>query len=104
MNIIKNAIEASEMNGEVRISLTVKANHTLQITISDSGSGISAEHLKRIWEPFFTTKQSGTGLGLMVSLKIIELHKGSIDVKSNKLEGTTFLIKLPISHQWIYEA
>jgi two-component system, sporulation sensor kinase E len=101
MNIIKNAIEATVSDGEIHISLAKASNHTVQIIISDQGSGIPPEHLKRIWEPFFTTKQSGTGLGLMVSLKIIELHHGHIHVQSKKQEGTTFIIELPVRHQWI---
>jgi signal transduction histidine kinase len=101
MNIIKNAIEATVSDGTIHISLAKASSHAVHITISDQGFGIPPEHLKRIWEPFFTTKQSGTGLGLMVSLKIIELHHGLIHVQSKKQEGTTFIIELPVSHQWI---
>jgi two-component system, sporulation sensor kinase E len=101
INIIKNAIEATASDGKIYISLAAASSHTVHITISDQGSGIPPEHLKRIWEPFFTTKQSGTGLGLMVSLKIIELHHGHIHVQSKKQEGTTFIIELPFRHQWI---
>jgi signal transduction histidine kinase len=103
MNIIKNAIEATNSDGKIHISLAQASNHTVHITISDQGLGIPPEHLKRIWEPFFTTKQSGTGLGLMVSLKIIELHHGLIHVQTKKQEGTTFTIELPVRHQWIYD-
>jgi two-component system, sporulation sensor kinase E len=102
INIIKNAIEATESDGEICISLTKIHDQSVQLTISDHGTGIPPEHLKRIWEPFFTTKQSGTGLGLMVSLKIIELHSGTIQVQSKKQEGTTFIIELPVRHKWIY--
>jgi signal transduction histidine kinase len=101
MNIIKNAIEATVSGGQIEILLTEASNQTIHISISDQGLGIPPEHLKRIWEPFFTTKQSGTGLGLMVSLKIIELHHGLIHVQSKKQEGTTFIIELPVRHQWI---
>jgi two-component system, sporulation sensor kinase E len=95
INLIKNAIESMDTKGKIRISLLRSSNQTVEIRISDQGSGISPEHLKRIWEPFFTTKQSGTGLGLMVSLKIVELHLGKIRVNSKKNEGTTFIIELP---------
>jgi signal transduction histidine kinase len=101
INIIKNAIEATESNGEIRISLK-NLDESVQMTISDHGSGIPPEYLKRIWDPFFTTKQNGTGLGLMVCHKIIELHCGTIHVQSKKQEGTTFIIKLPVRLPWIY--
>jgi two-component system, sporulation sensor kinase E len=98
MNLIKNAIESMDTHGNIHISLSFDSHNTVQIRISDQGIGISPEHLKQIWEPFFTTKQCGTGLGLMVSLKIIELHQGTISVQSKKQEGTSFLIELPASH------
>jgi two-component system, NtrC family, sensor kinase len=69
----------------------------VQITISDSGSGIKPEHLSRIFDPGFTTKGVGigTGLGLSISARIIQDHRGSISVKSELGDGTTFLISLP---------
>jgi signal transduction histidine kinase len=65
------------------------------IEISDTGPGIAAENLKSLFDPFFTTKVKGTGMGLPITLRIIEEHKGSIKVKSELGKGTSFLITLP---------
>jgi len=66
------------------------------VAISDEGGGIGKEDLKRLGEPFYTTKERGTGLGLMVSYNIISEHKGKIMVESDLGKGTTFFIYLPI--------
>jgi two-component system, sporulation sensor kinase E len=99
INLIKNAIESMDSGGIVQISLLRNPDQAVEIHISDQGSGIAPEHLKRIWEPFFTTKQSGTGLGLMVSMKIVELHQGKIKVYSKRHEGTTFIIEMPLTNE-----
>jgi len=65
------------------------------VTITDEGCGISESKLKKLGEPFYTTKERGTGLGLMVSYKIIEEHKGKIEVNSKVGIGTTFSIYFP---------
>jgi two-component system, NtrC family, sensor kinase len=72
-------------------------NQHISISISDSGSGIRPEHLARIFDPGFTTKGVGigTGLGLSISARIIQDHRGSISVKSDWGNGTTFVISLP---------
>ncbi|KGX87486.1 ATP-binding protein [Pontibacillus litoralis] len=95
LNFVKNGIEATPKNGEVNVRVT----HTLSaitITISDTGIGISPDKLKKIGEPFFTTKKDGNGLGLMMSFKIIESHSGQINVESEVNKGTTFTITLPM--------
>ena len=68
----------------------------LRLTVRDTGHGISSEILQRIFEPYFTTRKEGTGLGLALVKNIILLHGGSIDVKSSEMEGTTFMIRLPL--------
>ena len=70
---------------------------SVEITISDTGVGIPADVIERIFDPFFTTKDSGTGLGLAVVHRIIEGHKGKIEVNSKEGEGTSFKITLPMA-------
>ena len=69
---------------------------SVEITVSDTGHGISSDVIEKIFDPFFTTRDSGTGLGLAVVHRIIEGHKGKIEVKSKKGEGTSFRILLPM--------
>ncbi|TEU05366.1 MAG: hypothetical protein E3J22_05630, partial [Candidatus Aminicenantes bacterium] len=82
--------------GNISIELHQKNQRELEILFSDDGTGIKKEHLSQIFNPFFTTKNRGTGLGLSICKKIIESHKGSIEVESKAKEGTTFSIRLPV--------
>ena len=96
INIIKNALEVMPNGGSVRIKTSRCSGEYVCISITDQGMGISSEKLKKLGEPFYTTKDRGTGLGLMVSYKIIEEHKGYIDVESQVDKGTSFHIYLPL--------
>ena len=71
-----------------------KTSH-LRLTIQDNGTGISAEHMARLFEPFFTTKTNGTGLGLLITRRIIQEHRGTITVQSQPDKGTCFQITFP---------
>ncbi len=98
LNIINNSMDAMPHGG----TLTVKsflAGRYIAVSVSDKGRGIETEMLPRIFEPFFTTKDkvSGAGLGLSVSLGIIERHGGKIDVESSVGEGTKFTVRLPVN-------
>ena len=97
INIIKNSIEAMDYknNGLIKIRNSIKGN-TLNIIIEDNGSGISKKNLKKIKEPFYTTKNRGTGLGVSLSDEIIKAHNGSIDYSSKVGKGTKVVVKLPI--------
>ncbi|MFP4363876.1 MAG: two-component system sensor histidine kinase NtrB [Spirochaetia bacterium] len=95
LNIIKNAVSAMEEGGTLTIATRVK-NNDVVLCISDTGRGIQEEHLSKIFEPYFTTKDFGSGLGLTLVYKIIKEHKGEISVNSKPGEGTTFTIKFPI--------
>jgi signal transduction histidine kinase len=99
LNIIVNAIEAMEPNkGILEITTTTsKINSTCIIIIKDNGVGMSEEFLSRLFEPFFTSKEKGNGLGLTNTQNIILHHKGNIAVKSEIGKGTTFIVSLPIS-------
>lgn len=98
-NLILNAIDAQKYQGagEISISTNQQKNNVI-INISDKGNGISLENTKRIFEPFYTTKDtgSGTGLGLTISQKVIKHHGGQIQVSSKLGEGTKFSIVLPV--------
>ena len=99
MNILNNAAEAISDKGNVWISTShIKAKNEIQISIRDDGSGMPENVRRRIFEPFYTTKDigKGTGLGLSISYGIIEKHNGTIDVKSEPGKGTEFIITLPV--------
>ncbi|MBA2877706.1 two-component system, sporulation sensor kinase E [Anoxybacillus kamchatkensis] len=97
INILKNAIEVMPNGGTITVSVS-RVEEGIRIAIRDEGSGIPKEKIKKLGEPFYTTKERGTGLGLMVSYKIIEEHDGRIDVESEVGVGTTFYITLPITN------
>ena len=101
LNLVLNAKEA--MPGGGRLGIVTLVNGHVEALISDSGSGIEPEHLKRIYDPFFTTKTTarpgdrrGTGLGLSVSYGIIQEHAGKIHVESAIGAGTTFHLEFPL--------
>ncbi|WP_169907762.1 PAS domain S-box protein [Priestia abyssalis] len=96
INIIKNAMEATPSKGKLLITCEQTESH-LHIMFKDQGVGIPKERLKRLFEPFYSTKEKGTGLGLMISYKIIEEHKGSIWFESEEGKGTTVHLLLPLS-------
>ncbi|MBB5173329.1 PAS domain S-box protein [Texcoconibacillus texcoconensis] len=96
VNFIKNAIEAMDEGGIITVELMVEGSYAV-VRVRDEGNGIPAKVLERLGEPFFTTKENGTGLGLMVSYKIIEEHNGAIDVNSSEGMGTTFIVRLPLA-------
>ena len=90
-NIIINAIEAMNMNGVLNISITASEN-SFEVCIKDNGKGISRENLVRLFEPFFTMKKNGIGLGPTVSYSILQSHNARIKAMSKENEGTEFQI------------
>ncbi len=93
-NILTNAIEAIQKKGVISISLS-RQNKELKLVIQDTGAGIGQDMLNRIFEPYFSTKDVGTGLGLPIARKIIEDHDGSIEASSQENKATTITIRLP---------
>lgn len=96
INILKNAIEVMPRKGNVYVSIQRKGEEHIVISLRDEGCGMAEDKLKRLGEPFYTTKERGTGLGLMVSYKIIEEHQGTIEVESEEGVGTVFHLTLPL--------
>ncbi|AET58349.1 PAS domain S-box protein [Paenibacillus terrae] len=94
INLLKNSMEAMSRGGTITIHLFLEGE-SVKIFIRDQGTGIPAEMLSKLGEPFFTNKETGTGLGLMVSQRIIQSHKGTLDIESIEGEGTTALVQLP---------
>ncbi|MED4755084.1 PAS domain S-box protein [Brevibacillus choshinensis] len=101
INVIKNSIEAISGNGEIRISTRMLPNRQVLVRLADNGCGVSEEYIAKLGEPFFTTKEKGTGLGLMISSKIIKDHNGSFQITSKKNKGTVVKITLPIAEDQI---
>lgn len=99
INILKNAIEVMPRKGNVYVSIQRKGEEHIVISLRDEGCGMAEDKLKRLGEPFYTTKERGTGLGLMVSYKIIEEHQGIIEVESEEGVGTVFHLTLPLRQQ-----
>jgi two-component system, sporulation sensor kinase A len=94
INLLKNAIESMDSDGEIHIKIGAK-NERVTIELKDQGCGIPADRLKTLGEPFYTTKEKGTGLGLMVCFKIIDEHGGAIHFSSVEGQGTRVEIELP---------
>ena len=100
LNIIINAIDAMPNGGNLEIfTCFLETSGLVEIEICDNGEGILSESFNKIFEPFFTTKAKGTGLGLAICSRIIENHKGIIEVSSFLKTGTKFTIKLPITKE-----
>ncbi|CAM4405841.1 ATP-binding protein [Paenibacillus tarimensis] len=94
INLLKNAMESMAGGGTIRITLEAD-DYSVYIKIADEGTGIPADKLNKLGQPFYSTKEKGTGLGLMVSYNIIENHNGKIEVESEPGRGTVFTVVLP---------
>lgn len=101
LNIYRNAVDAMEVDGILRTTARRTGNDPaqLQITVEDNGCGIEASELPHIFNPFFTKKKYGTGLGMTQVKKIIDLHRGSIEVSSKKAEGTRVMVTFPLNQE-----
>jgi len=95
LNLIQNAMAAMPKGGNLGIAVAA-TNDELTISVSDTGTGIPEDMLTKIFEPYFTTKKSGTGLGLTITFKIIKEHSGDISLESKEGKGSTFTIHLPV--------
>ena len=98
MNILKNAIEVMPQGGKVKITQTTTDDNQIRVSIEDQGVGMTSDEMHKIFSPFYTSKDYGTGLGLAHAIQTIEDHRGSIEVESELHQGTTFHILLPLYH------
>ena len=96
LNLLLNAIQAIEDKGRITVEVGVE-DSTAVITVADNGRGMTAEQLKSIFRPFFTTKGQGTGLGLSLARRIVESHEGKIEVTSAPGQGSRFTVCLPLT-------
>jgi signal transduction histidine kinase len=94
LNLVLNAIQAMPNGGVLTVESRLRSD-ALEVKIADTGVGISDGDRKKLFSPFFTTKKNGTGLGLAITYRIIENHRGKIDVTSEQGKGTTFTVKIP---------
>ncbi|AEA43490.1 sensor histidine kinase [Fluviicola taffensis] len=95
-NLVSNGIQAASITSESHIGLSIDANEDFVfIRVRDNGTGIAEDQIQTIFEPYFTTKSTGTGLGLAMVKQIVETHHGSIEIENTSPEGTTVLVTLP---------
>jgi two-component system, sporulation sensor kinase E len=97
-NVIKNSLEAMKRRGILRVRTDMDATHVI-VSFTDTGGGISADNLGRIFEPYFTTKTAGTGLGLLIVRRIVREHGGELAIESSEGKGVTLTIRLPFKDQ-----
>jgi len=91
-------VEAMPNKGELKISAKRLPEKILEIRIADTGCGMPPEEVANAFEPFYTSKRGGLGLGLTICKEIVEQHKGTIELASEKNAGTVFIIKLPLEN------
>src|SRR6185369_15370729 len=100
INFLINALEASPDGSELEVSIDATGDGgdaVARVAIRDVGKGMEEETLRRLFEPFYTTKAHGTGLGMAIAKKIVDLHKGRIEVRSRVGTGTTVTVLLPLA-------
>jgi signal transduction histidine kinase/HAMP domain-containing protein len=95
LNLVINACQAMPQGGSLRISCAPVSHQRVEVRVEDTGVGIAKEHLPKIFDLYFTTKDHGTGIGLSMVYRIVQLHDGEIEVESTQGRGTTFRVLLP---------
>ena len=95
LNLVLNAVQAMPRGGTLTVASALRGG-TLEIEVADTGSGIPPENRKKLFSPFFTTKQDGTGLGLAITYRIIENHRGTIEMNSEPGRGARFTVRIPV--------
>ncbi len=95
-NLLGNAVDALGDRPDARIDVTITSSDaTVEVAIADNGPGVPAEHRERIWDPDFTTRKKGTGLGLALVRQTVRAHGGEIELRSSD-EGACFVVRLPV--------
>ena len=95
VNLVKNASQAMSTGGTLTLQ-TGESSDGVWVSVTDTGGGIPQEQINRIFEPFYTTKKKGSGLGLMIVQRIVRAHNGRIELESRVGRGTTFRVWLPL--------
>jgi len=98
-NILKNAMEAIPGRGSITVSAEAEGREMIGIRISDTGCGLTSDEIDHVFDPEYTTKEKGLGLGLSLVHEIIRSHNGEILVESEVDSGTTFVIRLPVENR-----
>jgi signal transduction histidine kinase len=98
LNILINAMQSMPEGGRILVEVS-SSDHLVTVHFDDEGQGIPNENLEKIWDPFFTTKEMGTGLGLGIVKNIVESHGGSIQIVNRPIRGTRVTIELPVKHK-----
>jgi len=96
LNILQNACQAMPVGGTVSISTAREGRELIRVSIADEGVGIPAENLEKIFKLYFTTKPDGSGIGLSIVYRIIQMHDGTIEARSENRQGTTMVVRLPV--------
>jgi len=96
LNILQNACQAMPVGGTVSISTAREGRELIRVSIADEGMGIPAENLEKIFKLYFTTKPDGSGIGLSIVYRIIQMHDGTIEARSENRQGTTMVVRLPV--------
>ncbi len=95
LNVVKNSLEAMARGGRLRVTVSRRGGDA-EIAVSDTGPGIAAEIRERIFDPYFSTKERGSGIGLAVAMRALQLHGGTVEVESEAGQGSTFRLRLPL--------
>ena len=97
INLITNAFQAMEgKTGTVEVRASLKPGNRMAVSVKDTGVGINKEDMASMFKPFFTRKTKGTGLGLVICRDLVNMHNGSIDIKSSPGKGSTFTVVMPV--------
>ncbi len=96
MNLIVNACQAMLEGGRVTVTTATDEGGVIRATVTDTGTGIPPENLERIFKMYYTTKTDGTGIGLALVRRVVELHHGSVEFLSTVGRGTTVIVRLPL--------
>jgi signal transduction histidine kinase len=99
LNLAINAIQAMGSGGTLRLMAAAGSRGRVELRVQDTGVGIAPEHLQKIFDLYFTTKDHGTGIGLSMVYRIVQLHDGEIEVQSTPGRGTTFRVLLPRANE-----
>jgi signal transduction histidine kinase len=103
LNLVLNAIDAAGPDGRVELAVSLDGG-AVEVSVRDNGQGIAPEQLPRMFQPYFTTKKHGTGLGLFVTQRLVQDHGGAVSFESLPGEGTTFRVRLPLAQPVVKEA